>query len=159
MIKLKIYLDTSVISAYFDFHKPLRQAITQKWFLNNAKEFEICISSLVVREINNNTDKELLTNMLNLLNSYSISVLELNENIYRLAEVYRKQVLPGEISDTVHIAAASYYGADAIVSWNFRHIVNLKTMKAIHEINIRENYPAIEILTLENIGGDKYGTL
>jgi len=32
-------------------------------------------------------------------------------------------------------------------------------MKAIHEINIRENYPPIEILTLENIGGEKYGTL
>jgi len=61
--------------------------------------------------------------------------LELNEKIYRLAELYRKQVLAGEISDTVHIAAASYYGTDAIVSWNFRHIVNLNTMKAIQSIS------------------------
>jgi len=155
----KIYLDTSVISAYFDFHKPLRQIITQKWFLQNAKEFEIFVSALVIREINNNTDDVLLTNMLNLLNFYSISVLELNEDIYHLAGLYRGQILTNEINDTIHIATASYYGADAIVSWNFRHIVNLKTMKIIHGINIRENYPAIEILTLENIGGDKYGTL
>jgi len=137
----------------------LRQTITQKWFLHNAKEFEIFVSALVISEINNNTDEKLLKNMLNLLNSYSMSVLELNEEIYRLAGLYREQILINEINDTVHIATASYYRADAIVSWNFRHIVNLKTMKAIHEINNSENYHSVEILSLENIGGDRYGTL
>ena len=61
--------------------------------------------------------------------------------------------------DTVHIAIASYYAIDAIVSWNFRHIVNLKTMKAIHEINREQQYQDIQILTIENLGGDQYGTL
>jgi predicted nucleic acid-binding protein len=51
MMKLKIYLDTSVISAYFDFRKPIRQLITQKWIQYNAKEFEIFISTLVLDEI------------------------------------------------------------------------------------------------------------
>jgi hypothetical protein len=38
-MKTKLYLDTSIPSAYFDYNKPVRQLITQKWFENNAKNF------------------------------------------------------------------------------------------------------------------------
>ena len=97
--------------------------------------------------------------MLNLLNSLSISILEVNDEIFKLASIYREHTLPQEINDTVHIAIASYYAIDAIVSWNFKHIVNLKTMKTIHKINREQQYQDIQILTLENLGGDQYGTL
>ncbi|MBU0701293.1 PIN domain-containing protein [bacterium] len=158
-MSLKIYLDTSVISAYFDFQKPVRQLITQKWVQQNAKEFDLFASTLVLEEIDQNTDHELREKMLQLLNMLSISILEVNEVIFTLASVYREYILPQEINDTVHIAIASYYAIDAIVSWNFRHIVNLKTMKAIQEINIKQDYSSIQILTLENLGGDQYGTI
>jgi len=158
-MSLKIYLDTSVISAYFDFQKPVRQLITQKWAQQNAKEFDLFASTLVLEEIDKNTDQELREKMLNLLNSLSISILEVNEAIVKLASIYREHILSQEINDTVHIAIASYYALDAIVSWNFRHIVNLKTMKAIHEINREQQHEDIQILTLENLGGDQYGTL
>ncbi len=159
MSNFKIYLDTSVISAYFDFYKPLRQNITQKWFQNNACEFDLHISLLVLEEIGNNTDGKLMSDMLNLLNLFSVRVLELNGEIYGLAGLYREKVMPKEISDTLHIAAASYYRLDALVSWNFRHIVNLKTMRAVYEINSEQGYNPVQILTLENLGGDEYGTL
>ncbi|MFH1860023.1 MAG: PIN domain-containing protein [bacterium] len=158
-MSLKIYLDTSVISAYFDFQKPVRQLITQKWVQRNVKEFDLFASTLVLEEIDQNTDHELREKMLQLLNVLSISILEVNEAIFTLASVYREHVLPREINDTVHIAIASYYEIDAIVSWNFRHIVNLKTMKAIQEINIKQDYPSIQILTIENLGGDQYGAI
>ncbi len=159
MMKSKIYLDTSVISAYFDFRKPIRQLITQKWIQYNAKEFEIVISTLVLDEIENNTDHILLNNMLNLINMLSLSVLETDDDILKLADTYRKYILPKEINDTIHIALASYYGLDAIVSWNFRHIVNLKTMKAINDVNREQKHPIIQIPTVENLGGDQYGNL
>lgn len=155
----QIYLDTSVISAYFDFYKPVRQIITQKWFQYNAHEFTLFASTLVIEEIQQNPDQELLKNMLTLLNTYSISILAINDDITHLADVYRTQILAKEINDTLHIATASYYGLDAIVSWNFRHIVNLKTMKTIHHINREQQYQALEILTLEQLGGDQYGTV
>lgn len=153
----QLYLDTSVISAYFDFYKPVRQLITQKWFQYNAHDFTLFASTLVIEEIQNNTDQELLKNMLTLLNTYSISIVAINDEITQLADVYRTQILPREIHDTLHIATASYYGLDAIVSWNFKHIVNLKTMKTIHAINREQQYQTIEILTLEQLGGDQYG--
>ena len=155
----QIYCDTSVISAYFDVYKPVRQLITQKWFQHNAHEFSLFASTLVIEEIQNNTDQNLLRNMLTLLNTYSVSILALNDDITHLAEAYRSQILTKEINDTLHLATASYYALDAIVSWNFRHLVNLKTMKTIHQINREQQYQAIEILTLEQLGGDQYGTL
>lgn len=50
-MSFKIYLDTSVISAYFDYQKPVRQLITQKWTQQNAKEFDLFVSTLVLEEI------------------------------------------------------------------------------------------------------------
>ena len=148
-----------MISAYFDFHKPIRQLITQKWFEYNAQEYQLFASSVVLEEIHKNTDQILLVKMLQLLDEYVVSILEVNEEITRLAEQYRSQILPQEINDTLHLAIASYAQLDAIVSWNFRHIVNLKTMKIIQEINRQQNYPEIQILTLEQIGGAQYGSL
>jgi predicted nucleic acid-binding protein len=81
-MSLKIYLDTSVISAYFDFQKPVRQLITQKWAQQNAKEFDLFVSTLVLEEIDKNTDHELREKMLNLLNSLSISILEVNDTVH-----------------------------------------------------------------------------
>ncbi|OQY57583.1 MAG: hypothetical protein B6245_16295 [Desulfobacteraceae bacterium 4572_88] len=123
MDKYKVYIDTSVISAYFDYRKPMRQLMTQKWFSYDAKEFALSVSTLVLEEIANNTDEMLMLNRLNLLDSLSVPVLEITEEILWLAGSYREEVLTKEVNDTIHIAAASYYSADAIVSWNFRHIV------------------------------------
>lgn len=53
----QIYLDTSVISAYFDVYKPVRQIITQKWFQQQAHNFSLFASTLVIEEIQKNTDR------------------------------------------------------------------------------------------------------
>ena len=50
-MKQKLYLDTSVISAFFDALKPIRQLITQKWFENEAKKYELYISIVTIQEI------------------------------------------------------------------------------------------------------------
>jgi len=155
----RIYLDTSVISAYFDFNKPLRQLITEKWFYNDIENFQLFTSPLVLEEIENNTNLQLKKNMFELLGKSEATLLPINEEIETLAGIYRKSILSKEINDTLHIAIASFYGLDAIISWNFRHIVNIKTMKTIHNINEENKYKIIEILSVENIGGEKYGNL
>ena len=48
---IKLYLDTSIPSAYFDYSKPVRQLITQKWFENDASLFELYISVITDRHI------------------------------------------------------------------------------------------------------------
>jgi predicted nucleic acid-binding protein len=159
MKKMKIYLYTSVISAYFDYRKPVRQLITQKWFQFNIDDYDPYISTLVIQEIDKNTNLELKDKMLRLIDENSFSILEINNEAIKLAEIYRKEVIKKEIYDSIHIAIAAVNGLDAIISWNFKHIVNLNTINKIHSLNLQNKYNIVEILTPENIGGDKYANL
>jgi len=159
MEKSDIYLDTSVLSAYFDMRKPARQLMTQKWFQNDLKNFLPYMSTLVLEEINDTPEKELRDKMLNLAEQHSIDVFEINDDIYKIAAAYRKKVIPDETNDSIHLAVGAYNKMDAIVSWNFKHIVNLKTIQGIHEVNRAYGLAPVEIITIENLGGDKYGSL
>ena len=158
-MKAKVYLDTSIISAYFDLKKPVRQLITQKWIENEQQNFELYISELVLDEIDKNVDDELKKKMIFLINDLAPTNLKITDKVIELAGCYRENILPKEENDTIHIAVASLNELNIIASWNFRHIVNWKTIDTIHHINKEKNYNVIEILTLENLGGDKYGNI
>ena len=52
-MKVKVYLDTSIISAYFDMRDKKRQEVTKKWWKEVLiKNCEVYISELVERELN-----------------------------------------------------------------------------------------------------------
>jgi|SRR3989338_5062801 len=159
MPKLNIYLDTSVISAYFDFRKPVRQLMTQKWFQNELKRFSPYVSTLVLDEIGAHPQKDVRREMLDLVDAHGLQLLEINEDILKMAAAYRKDIIPREMNDSIHLAAASFYKLDAVVSWNFKHMVNLATIKAIHNLNRAKGLAPVEIVTIEHLGGDKYGSL
>ncbi len=97
--------------------------------------------------------------MLNLISDKKIKILTVTKEILDLAEQYRKDILSNEVNDSIHLAIATYNSLNAVVSWNFKHIVNIKTINKIHTINLTNNYPLIEILSIENLGGSKYGNL
>jgi hypothetical protein len=50
-------------------------------------------------------------------------------------------------SDALHIAVATVIGIDVLVSWNFKHIVNLDKIKLFNSVNLREGYSVLEIRT------------
>lgn len=154
--RLKLYFDTSVISAYFDSEKPQRQLITQKWFENEFYNFECYISELVVAELTNTVNFEKRMNMMGLIKEYKFQELNINDEIEELAERYREhsKILSKEKSDSIHIACASYFNIETIVSWNFKHFVNYEVIKNIHKVNSELNYNIIEIFSLENLGGN-----
>ena len=54
----KLYLDTSIPSAYYDTSKPLRQLITQKWFELEIKKYELYSSVVTIQEINKLENKD-----------------------------------------------------------------------------------------------------
>ncbi len=66
-----------------------------------------------------------------------------------LADTYIDQgVVSGQMrADALHIALATIARVDALVSWNFKHIVNLKRIRAYNEVNVAQGYPEIEIRT------------
>jgi predicted nucleic acid-binding protein len=159
--KTKLYLDTSIPSAYFDYSKPLRQLITQKWFENEAFAYELYISVLTVEEIERLENIRKRDNIKDLLLNQKVKILELMNKAVDLADEYLNlgAIPKSEPGDAYHIAIASVNEIDALASWNFKHIVSINPIKKIHEINKKLNYQVIEIGSLELFGGAKYGSL
>ncbi|MHA1491601.1 MAG: type II toxin-antitoxin system VapC family toxin [Promethearchaeota archaeon] len=132
---MKIYLETSVINFLFAEDAPEKMKITQE-FYNIINEFDIFISDIVLLEIEQAPEqkKELL---MNVIRKYKMKALESSEEVEKLADIYiNKGIIPKKYyNDALHIAIATKYKMDAIVSWNLTHIVKFKTKFQVKAIN------------------------
>ncbi len=160
-MKTKLYLDTSIPSAYYDNTKPVRQLITQKWFENDAKDFELYASIITINEIKEYLNIEKRDKILKLIDEHSIQILEFTEEAKNLAKLYIDfgAIPKSEPEDAYHIAIATIHKIETLASWNFKHIVSINPIRKIHEINRKNDYEIIEIGTLELYGGSKYGNV
>ena len=68
----------------------------------------------------------------------------------RLADLYLQEgVLPQRtIDDARHVAIATIYEMDALISWNLKHLANLKRMERVNGVNLKEGYAKrLELVT------------
>ncbi len=142
---MKIYLDTSVISALFDDRNPERKALTEEFFSKKGI-YETYISELTIAEIERTPDKVLKDKMKQVIKDFL--VLEINESVEELANEYMKYgAVPETYSeDAYHIAVAVLNEMDCLLSWNFRHIVRRKTKDIVRMVNTLMNLKHIEII-------------
>jgi predicted nucleic acid-binding protein len=79
----------------------------------------------------------------------AIEKVEITAEVLALRDAYlaAKIVGPRWADDAAHVAAATVAQADAIVSWNFRHIVRLDKMKAYNQVNPLQGYGILTIVT------------
>ncbi|MEX0813190.1 MAG: hypothetical protein WD048_13310 [Chitinophagales bacterium] len=83
----------------------------------------------------------------------NVSKAELTEEAEILAQKYIEEKVVGKTSlaDCQHIAIATINNVDVLVSWNFKHIVNLQKIRGYNSINLREDYNTLEIRTPKEI--------
>ena len=76
-----------------------------------------------------------------------IEMLQLGAEATELAEAYISEgVIAARMrSDAQHIALATVARVDVLVSWNFKHIVNLFRIHGYNSVNLRRGYPTLEI--------------
>lgn len=75
-----------------------------------------------------------------------------DESVRSFAEYLAAQIVPRRYrNDLRHAAVATVARVDALVSWNFRHLVNLRTRRAVHAVNVRFGYPLLEIVSPEEV--------
>jgi predicted nucleic acid-binding protein len=143
---VKIYLDTSVISALFDDRNPERKKLTEEFF-HHSKGFEIYISEITIVEIDHTTDTMLKEKMQNFIEKFNI--LPVKDELDDLINQYisYKAVPKKYKEDAYHIALAVLYEMDYLLSWNFRHIVRKKTRDIVKMISTINRLPEIEIIT------------
>jgi predicted nucleic acid-binding protein len=142
-LKQKIYIDTSVFGGYFDeefseFTAPLFERI-------NNGEFILLYSTVTQEELENapNKVKEFVKN----IKSEYTELIDTTEQSVDLASEYIKEKVVGKTSfaDCLHIALATINHADFLVSWNFKHIVNINRIRGCNSINLKKGYKILEI--------------
>jgi predicted nucleic acid-binding protein len=147
--KLRLYLDTSIISYLDQPDAPERMAETRRlWERIKAGEYDVVISSVVNAEINKCQPAK--RHILNgYLNEITYDTVPVNEKTVEVAERFVNLGILKEKSfdDCQHIAAAIVSECDAIVSWNFRHIVNANTMRGVKAVTALEGYDDLWIFT------------
>lgn len=144
-MKLRIYLDTSIFSAYYDDRAPDRRAQTEEFWARIAA-FEASTSELAREELQKTPDRDRRMKLLKLLDS--LDVHSVTEEIKKLAQNYVKAGVfaPVMLNDAVHIAAAVITRQDILLSWNFKHMVNRTRRAKVNEVNISKGLPSIEII-------------
>ena len=147
--KQRIYIDTSVAGGYFE----KEFAEDTKEFFSRAKkgEFVLIVSSLVENELTDAPAK--VRNLIARLKKKYIKKISHNPQAETLAENYliAKVVGKTSIQDCRHIALATVCKTDVLVSWNFRHIVNVKRINGYNSVNLKHGYSALDIRTPKEV--------
>lgn len=157
MRKLKIYLDTSVISHLEAPDVPDKQADTlQLWQEIKFGEYDVFISNIVLEEIEACPEPK-QTRLKDFLAEIEFHVIRANENreIQKLEEDIINQKILSRKSrdDCTHIACAVVTECDIIVSWNFKHMVNMKTINGVRAVNLLNGYKPIDIYSPASLIG------
>ena len=141
--KIKVYLDTSVISYLDQQDAPEQMQETREvWERIKAGQYEVFISDVVLRELADCKEEAKRDLLIGHLAEIKYNLIAVDDDIAKLAEkIVTKGVLKQKnIDDCQHIAAAILSDCDIIVSWNFKHIVNVKTIRGIKVITTVEGY-------------------
>jgi len=79
--------------------------------------------------------------------------IEVTEDAYELAQKYLDEKVVGQTSadDCRHIATATLNKVDILVSWNFKHIVNVFKIRGYNSINLRCGYSQLDIRSTKEI--------
>ena len=154
MRRFRVYVDTSVFGGVYDDEF----VEASKRFLERVRrgEFVLLISRLTTDELEDAPEQVL--HVMSELPPGQIESVTLDEEVDDLAAAYVRAGVLGEGSkdDATHVATATVAGADLILSWNFRHIVNFDRIRGFNSVNVRNGYRSMVILSpREVVHGDQ----
>jgi predicted nucleic acid-binding protein len=150
--RLRIYVDTSVIGGCLD---PEFEVASRRLFQRfEAGECILAISDLTLLELQG--APEPVRKVLERVPRGHWEVLHLTEGAKALADEYLSRgVIPARMrADAQHIAVASLAGVDVLVSWNFKHIVNLQRIRGYNAVNAALGHASLEIRTPREVFSD-----
>ena len=124
----------------------MQETLTLWEQFKEREDIEIVISDLVIREISRCSEPK-LSFLLSKLAELNYTMVELSEEEKNLADTYLDNGVLREksLDDLPHIAIATLNHCRYIISWNFKHFVNPKTIKAVNAINLSLNLSQVDI--------------
>lgn len=148
-MRYRLYLDTSVLGALTDV-KPPERAAASRGLLAMARNGQviICVSALVFEEVERASP---LTRgkIGDELRAIRYETLAETPESLELADYYIQTGVfaPTYRLDARHVALATVHEVDALVSWNYRHMVSLHRRTLVTGTNIVRGYRALEIVS------------
>lgn len=142
-MKQRIYIDTSVFGGYFD--EEFSEHTIPLFDRIRNEEFILLFSTVTQDELDNAPEK--VKELVRSLKSGNTEFIDTTDEVVDLATEYITEKVVGQTSfaDCLHIALATINRADFLVSWNFKHIVNIEKIRGYNAINIKKGYKQLEI--------------
>ena len=151
----RIYVDTSVIGGCLEPE-------FSKWavaLLDRARRGNVLllVSEIVLRELAPAPPE--VRAVLDRLPLSSLEEVPVTVEVRALREAYIAEgvVGPRRLDDAGHVAAASIARADAIASWNLKHIVHIDRIKGYQRVNLLRGYGILTILSPRELADDDEG--
>jgi predicted nucleic acid-binding protein len=150
-----VYIETTIPS--YLVSEPSRdvviighQQLTQNWWENEKKKYELFISEIVIEEISRG-NPHYSKQRLEIIKDAKLLILD--DNITKIAENYMQNFNFPEklLRDVFHVAYAVYYEIDYLLTWNCKHIANAHFKKQLEIFNNKEGYKTPEICTPEEL--------
>jgi predicted nucleic acid-binding protein len=145
---MRIYVDTSVFGGAFDAE--FEEASRRFFDLARSGEFRLVISSIVSDELTDAPEpvREFFRELGN-----CVEVVKIDDAAVDLQTAYLDAHIVGPRwdADALHVAVATVSGCSAIVSWNFKHIVNFRRIPLYNGMSLANGFAAIAIHTPQEV--------
>ena len=149
MKKLLIYADASVIGGCEDVE--FNEGSRLLWQCLIEGRHDLVLSTLTLAELKGAPDA--VRKWIDRVpDAHRIMIAE-SPAVEELADAYlqRGVVGPGSRADAMHVALATVGRVDVLVSWNFRHIVNLGRIRRFNAVNVECGYAMLDIRTPKEV--------
>jgi hypothetical protein len=158
-MKAKVYIETTIPSYLaarpsHDLLVAAHQEITRHWWESRRSNFSLYASELVVQEARAG-DARLASRRAEILRD--VPILPVNGEIVKLAEglIVGGPIPRKAVGDAMHIAIATVYGCEYLLTWNCRHIANAELQRAIRRVIGEHGYEAPNLCTPEELMGEE----
>ena len=147
-----VYLDSTIFSFFHDNRdgSSYRREITVDWWNTQRRYYDIYTSYFVLQEVGNPVypDWQKVAAL-----AEQVPLLEEVAEIRGMVKVCleNKLIPQDDAGDAVHLALASYYSMDYLLTWNCLHLANANKVEHIRRINMRLGVFTPDLVTPEQL--------
>jgi predicted nucleic acid-binding protein len=134
-----IYVETTIPSFYTEKRKGMdievRRKWTREWWTKPKPDQRLVTSLVVIDELERMPNAARRAEAIAFLSE--LELLDYTAEVEEIAAVYlQHKLMPADaLGDADHLALASYYNCDMLVTWNCKHLANANKTGHIWRVN------------------------
>jgi predicted nucleic acid-binding protein len=160
MPRQRIYVETTIPSAYYTSRSApemvKQRDATRRWWREAMHTCELLSSIITLGELEEGQSEHVPARIAMIR---SLELLSVTPDINQTARTYtqRKLMPSSPPTDALHLALASHYNCDVLVTWNYRHLANESKLHHIRLVNAQLGLPVPVIASPRRLLGEENG--